>query len=204
MTRCVLATGNEGKLLEMQTLLGDWPVEIVSQSALGVESPPETGLTFVENALLKARHAAEKTQLPAVADDSGIEVDVLDGAPGIRSARYAGEEATDAENLALLLERMHGVPAEARTARFQCVIVALRHAFDPTPLIFSGTWEGRVLHAARGTNGFGYDPVFGIAESGRSAAELDSATKNRLSHRAQALLKLTEALPGGLGFVRYT
>ena len=198
MARCVLATANEGKLREMRALLDDWPLEIVSQSSFGIESPPATGLTFVANALLTARHAAARTGLPSIADESGIEVDVLNGEPGIRSARYAGENASDPENLALLVERLKGVLPEERTARVQCVGVVLRHAHDPTPRIFSGTWEGRVLETPRGSNGFGYDPIFEVSERGCSAAELDSATKNRLSHRAQALLKLRDALPRGI------
>lgn len=192
--RCVLASGNAGKLKEMNSLLDGlgWTVE--SQSALGVESPPETGLTFVENALIKARHASDVTGLPAIADDSGIEVDVLDGAPGIYSARYAGEDASDEANLQKLLDTLADYPESSWSARFQCVVVMMRHALDPTPIICPGTWEGQVVPVPRGANGFGYDPIFLDPTSGHTAAELDSERKNRISHRAKALLALRARL----------
>lgn len=194
MQRLVLATNNPGKAREFNTLLADCGYEVVPQSAFQVESVEETGLTFVENAILKARHAARCTGLPAIADDSGIEVDALHGAPGIYSARYAGLEASDADNVQRLLAALAAVPDAARTARFQCLLVYLRHADDPTPLICQGTWEGRIAQAARGEHGFGYDPVFYVPDLNRTAAELAPAEKNRLSHRAQALAQLLRAL----------
>ncbi len=194
MTRIVLATGNAGKVREMGEILAPFGFEVVAQSALEVPEAEETGRTFVENAILKARNAAAHTGLPAIADDSGLEVDALGGAPGIHSARYAGPGAGDADNVAKLLRALEGVEEARRTARFQCLMVYMRHADDPTPLIFQGTWEGRILTAPRGDGGFGYDPVFLAGELGRTAAELDPATKNRLSHRGQALRALAEAL----------
>ncbi len=194
MTRIVLATGNAGKVREMGEILAPFGFEVVAQSALEVPEAEETGRTFVENAILKARNAAAHTGLPAIADDSGLEVDALGGAPGIHSARYAGPGAGDADNVAKLLRTLEGVEEARRTARFQCLMVYMRHADDPTPLIFQGTWEGRILTAPRGDGGFGYDPVFLIEALGRTAAELDPATKNRLSHRGQALRALAEAL----------
>jgi XTP/dITP diphosphohydrolase len=158
--RVVLASGNAGKVREFNQLLAGAHVEVLPQSSFGVPEAEETGLTFVENAILKARNAARHTGLPAIADDSGIEVDALNGAPGIYSARYAGAGASDEENLYKLLSALEGLPDEQRGARFQCVIAYLRHAEDPTPLICQGTWEGRILAAPRGANGFGYDPVF--------------------------------------------
>lgn len=194
MSRVVLASGNPGKVREFNELLHDLHLEVVPQSSLGVVEAEETGVTFVENALLKARNAARQTGLPAIADDSGLEVDALHGAPGVRSARYAGPGASDAANLARLLGALAGVPEGARTARFQCVVVFMRHADDPTPLICQGTWEGRIASEARGVNGFGYDPVFQVPSHGCTAAELPAATKNALSHRGQALRRLVEAL----------
>ena len=193
----VLATGNSGKVREMQDRLAALGVTVKAQKEFNVEGPEETGLTFVENAILKARHAAAETGLPALADDSGLEVDVLDGAPGIYSARFAGKDGDDAANNAKLLEALRDVPAEDRTARFRCVIALLRHAKDPTPLIVTGTWEGRIASESRGENGFGYDPLFLFGEplpDGRSAAELDKQEKGRLSHRGQALDALQAAL----------
>ena len=192
----VLASSNAGKLREFNQLLAGLQREVVPQSQYRVTDADETGLTFVENAILKARHAAQHTGLPALADDSGLEVDALHGAPGIYSARYAGPEASDAENLEKLLGMLKEVPEENRGARFQCVLVYLRHALDPTPLICQGTWEGRILMAARGTSGFGYDPVFYVPSHACSAAELPAQTKNVLSHRGQALRLLLDALPG--------
>ncbi|HEX6929311.1 MAG TPA: RdgB/HAM1 family non-canonical purine NTP pyrophosphatase [Gammaproteobacteria bacterium] len=190
----VLATGNRGKLAEIQALLAPINLEVKAQSGFGVEPPEETGLSFIENAILKARHAARVTGLPALADDSGLEVDALDGAPGIRSARYAGAEGDDAANNAKLLDSLAGLPADRRTARFRCAIALLRHANDPMPVIVSGTWEGRILDAPRGDNGFGYDPLFLPAGMDRTSAELGKEEKNRMSHRGQALAALVALL----------
>jgi XTP/dITP diphosphohydrolase len=192
----VLASNNAGKVREINQLLESEQVRVIPQGQLGVSDVEETGLTFVENAILKARNAAAVSGLPAIADDSGIEVDALAGAPGIYSARFAGPGASDAENLQKLLEALAGTPQEERTARFQCLMVFMRHAEDPTPMICQGTWEGCILEAPRGENGFGYDPVFFVPTEGCSAAELESATKNRLSHRGQALGKLVRHLRG--------
>ncbi len=194
MSRIVLASNNKGKVREFRELLADFHLEVVPQAEFQVPEADETGLTFVENAILKARNAAAHAGMPAIADDSGIEVDVLSGAPGIRSARYAGSEASDQANLEKLLADMGAVPEERRTARFQCLIVYLEHAEDPTPIICQGTWEGRIIHEPRGENGFGYDPVFFVPDHGATAAELPSETKNAISHRGQALRKLVEAL----------
>jgi XTP/dITP diphosphohydrolase len=191
--RWVIATGNPGKLAELQRLLAPHDVSAIAQSDLGIVGPPETGLTFVENALLKARHAARESGLPALADDSGLCVAALDGAPGLRSARFAGALATDALNTARLLERLSDVPAARRRAHFVCVIVALRGPADPDPLIASGRWHGRIATGPRGEHGFGYDPIFEIPELSKTAAELDPALKSRLSHRGQALRRLLAA-----------
>lgn len=198
--KVVLASGNAGKLRELHSLLSTLGVDLVSQRDLGVSDADETGLTFVENALLKARHACEVTGLPAIADDSGIEVDALHGEPGIYSARFAGvsgdsRQVADDANNALLLERLEGVPQAQRTARFQCVIVYLSHAADPTPLICQGTWEGTILESAEGVNGFGYDPLFYVPTHSCASAKLDPAIKNTLSHRAQALEQLRRCWP---------
>ncbi len=190
----VLATGNPGKVREMADLLAPLGWRILPQSELNVPEAEETGLSFVENAILKARNACRHTGLPAIADDSGLEVDALHGAPGIRSSRYAGPEADDLANVEKLLDALAQVPETARNARFQCLMVYMRHAEDPTPLICQGTWEGRILSFPRGSGGFGYDPVFYIAERGCTSAELPPELKNRLSHRGQALRKLLEAL----------
>jgi XTP/dITP diphosphohydrolase len=192
----VLASSNAGKVREFNQLLGGLQLEVVPQSHFNVADAEETGLTFVENAILKARNAAQHTNLSALADDSGLEVDALHGAPGIYSARYAAPEASDAENLEKLLAMLKDVPEEKRGARFQCVLVYLRHALDPTPLICQGTWEGRILTTARGANGFGYDPVFFVPTHACSAAELPAEIKNTLSHRGQALRQLLAALAG--------
>ena len=191
----VLASSNAGKLRELNQLLGGLQLEVVPQSHFNVADADETGLTFVENAILKARHAAQHTGLPALADDSGLEVAALHGAPGIYSARYAGAKASDAENLRKLLGLLKDVPEEKRGARFLCVLVYLRHALDPTPLICQGTWEGRILREPRGANGFGYDPVFYVPTHAVSAAELSPELKNSLSHRGQALRQLLANLP---------
>lgn len=193
--RLVVASGNRGKLAEFTDLLGDSGIEGIAQGELGVEDIEETGLTFVENALLKARHAARLTGLPALADDSGLCVDALGGAPGLYSARYAGGHGDAQANIDKLLDALHGVPDELRSAHFHATIVLLRHAEDPEPLIAQGSWHGRILRARRGTGGFGYDPVFLDPERGRSAAEIDPALKNRLSHRGLALAALRDMLP---------
>ena len=190
----VLASSNPGKLAEMSALLDPAGVRVVPQDALAVEPPAETGLTFVENALIKARAACAATGLPAVADDSGIVVDALEGAPGVRSARYAGPGASDADNVARLLEALRGVAPAERGAAFVCTIACLRHARDPCPIVCEGVWEGRVLDAPRGDGGFGYDPVFFVEAPGRTAAELSFAEKNAVSHRGQALAQLLERL----------
>lgn len=190
----VLATGNRGKVAEMAELLRPLGLQVRPQTELGVTPPDETGLSFIENAILKARHAAAETGLPALADDSGLEVDALNGAPGIYSARYAGMDGNDAANNAKLLHALSDVPADQRTARFRCAIALLRHAADPMPLIATGTWEGRVLEAPRGANGFGYDPLFLPHGLERTSAELDKAEKNTLSHRARALQQLIALL----------
>ena len=194
MKRIVLASGNAGKVREINQILSGLDIEVLPQSEFDVPEAEETGLTFVENAILKARNAASHTGLPAIADDSGLEVDALHGAPGIYSARYAGPDATDADNNRKLLEALRDVPQNLRSARFQCLMVYLRHAEDPTPLICQGTWNGRILEAPRGDNGFGYDPLFHVPTHDCSAAELPAAEKNRLSHRGQALRALVEAL----------
>jgi XTP/dITP diphosphohydrolase len=192
----VLASNNAGKVREINQLLLDERIRVVPQGELQVPEAEETGLSFVENAILKARNAAQHSGLAAIADDSGIEVDALLGAPGIYSARYAGRGASDRENLERLLADLADIPEAERTARFQCLMVYMRHATDPTPLICQGTWEGRVLFAPRGENGFGYDPVFLVPTHDCSAAELDASTKNSLSHRGQALTKLVHYLRG--------
>ncbi len=194
MKEIVLASSNPGKVREINQLLATLDLHVQPQSEFGVVDAEETGLTFVENAILKARNAARHTGLPAIADDSGIEVDALNGAPGIYSARFAGEGASDQQNLDKLLAELEGLPEAQRSARFQCLMVFLQHASDPTPLICQGTWEGRILLAARGDNGFGYDPVFYVPTHDCSSAELPADVKNALSHRGQALRKLVTAL----------
>jgi XTP/dITP diphosphohydrolase len=195
--RVVLASGNRGKVREINQILANLDIIVVPQTEFAVPDVEETGLTFVENAIIKARNAAHLTGLPAIADDSGLEVDHLKGAPGIYSARYAGADASDQANLEKLLAELEGVAEEKRTARFQCLMVYLEHERDPTPIICQGTWEGRILTAPRGDNGFGYDPVFLVPGHDLTAAELDSEEKNRLSHRGQALRQLLEALGHG-------
>lgn len=192
--RVVIATGNAGKLAEMRAILAPLDIEIIPQTDFDFEEAEETGLSFVENALLKARHACLHTGLPAIADDSGLEVEALQGAPGIYSARYAGPDATDADNNRELLAAMAGKPASERKARFQCLMVFMRHAQDPVPLICQGTWEGRLLEGPRGQGGFGYDPLFLIPERNQTSAELAPEVKNELSHRGQALRALAEQL----------
>ena len=194
MKRIVLASNNPGKVREIDQMLAEFDMHVSPQSEFDVIEAEETGLTFVENAILKARNAARHTGLPAIADDSGLEVDALNGAPGIYSARYAGAEADDEQNLQKLLQELEGIPETERTARFQCLMVYLRHASDPTPLICQGTWEGVITFEPRGDNGFGYDPVFYVPEQQCTSAELPPETKNRLSHRGQALRALVAAL----------
>ena len=192
MTEIVLASGNKGKLREFSAMFAthfaDQHITLIPQTELGVSDADETGLSFVENAIIKARHACAVTGKPALADDSGIEIDALDGAPGIYSARYSG--AGDKANNEKLLEAMKGLPEEQRSARFQCVLVYMRHEKDPTPQVFQGSWEGRILTAPSGTEGFGYDPVFFVPGEGVSAAELSKERKNELSHRGQAIQQL--------------
>jgi XTP/dITP diphosphohydrolase len=194
MKRIVLASNNRGKIREFNELLTDLEIEVHPQGEFGVPEVEETGLTFVENAILKARHASLHTGLPAIADDSGIEVDALNGAPGIYSARYAGAGAGDAANVEKLLEALQEIPEAERTARFQCLLVYMRHGSDPTPIICQGTWEGRILFEPVGENGFGYDPVFHVPTHICSAAELPADVKNALSHRGQALRQLVSRL----------
>ena len=193
----MLASSNPGKLAELRALLEPAGMRVVSQDVFGVEPPEETGLTFVENALIKARAACAATGLPAIADDSGVVVDALEGAPGVHSARYAGGGASDADNVFKLLDALEGVAPSERGAAFVCSIVYLRHARDPCPIVCEGVWEGRILDAPRGTGGFGYDPVFFIETLGRTAAELSRAEKNAVSHRGQALAQLLDRLARG-------
>ncbi|MGS0629273.1 MULTISPECIES: XTP/dITP diphosphatase [Photorhabdus] len=194
MQKVVLATGNPGKVRELAQLLADFGLDIVAQTELNVDSAEETGLTFIENAILKARHAAQVTGLPAIADDSGLSVDILGGAPGIYSARYAGENASDQQNLEKLLDTMKDVPDDQRQAQFNCVLVYIRHAQDPTPLVFHGRWPGIIARKPTGNGGFGYDPIFYIPELGCTAAELTGEQKNAVSHRGQALKMMLDTL----------
>jgi XTP/dITP diphosphohydrolase len=190
----VLASNNFGKLQEFKEILGDVHISIIPQSDLDVPEIEETGLSFVENAILKARNAAQHTGLPALADDSGLEVDILNGAPGIYSGRYAGPQVNFPDNCKKLLSDLIAAAEEERTARFQCVLVLLKHASDPSPLICQGIWEGKILFTPRGDKGFGYDPLFYVPTHGCSAAELPAAIKNQISHRAQAVVKLIQSL----------
>lgn len=194
MQKLVLATSNKGKLAELRPLLADAGYDLVTQGELGVADAVEDGRSFVENAIIKARHACVATGLPALADDSGLVVRALGGAPGVLSARYAGAQGDSAANIARLLGALEGVPEAERDAHFYCVLVLLRHADDPEPLIAEGRWHGRILAGRRGAGGFGYDPVFLDTASGLSAAELEPATKNRVSHRGQAIARLRELL----------
>ena len=190
----VLASGNQGKLKEFQHLLEALDIKMLPQSQLDVDAVDETGLTFVENAILKARHAAGISGLPVIADDSGIEVDALNGQPGIYSARFAGAEASDADNNQKLLKLLQDIPSMERTARFHCLLVYMRHADDPVPLICHGAWKGYILEEPRGEHGFGYDPLFLVPSEHCSAAELPREKKNQVSHRAQAMALLVEQL----------
>lgn len=192
MTRVVLASGNAGKLREFARMLADSGIELLPQSDFDVEPAAETAPTFIENALAKARHVCERTGLPAIADDSGLEVDALDGAPGVYSARFAGGAGDEANNRKLLAA-LEGVPTAQRTARFRAVLVFLRHAKDPAPVIAEAVWEGRIAESPRGDDGFGYDPLFELAD-GRTSAELSADEKNRLSHRGRALAELRRRL----------
>ncbi len=192
--RLVLASSNKGKLRELSALLAPLGYDVISQNTLGIDTPPETGDTFAANALLKARHAAAAANLPALADDSGIEVDALNGRPGVYSARYAGEGATDQDNLLKMLTEMQGVAEGERTARYQCVIAFVAAADDPTPILAKGTWEGTLISRPRGLGGFGYDPIFVPSGFDRTAAELGPGEKNSSSHRGQALRALLAEL----------
>ena len=196
----VLATSNAGKLREFARLLAPLGCEVVAQSVFGMAPVEEDGETFIENAILKARAASAASGLPAIADDSGLTVDVLDGAPGVRSARLAGDAASDEENVRVLLSLMDGVPEERRGGCFACVVVYLREARDPLPLIAQGRWRGLILQAPRGKGGFGYDPVFYVPEHGASVAELSPETKNAASHRARAVVALLDACSSALDF----
>ena len=189
--RIVLATNNVGKLNEIRNIFSGVDIDIVAQSEFATPEAIENGLTFVENAIIKARNAADHTGLPALSDDSGIEVDILNGEPGIHSARYAGD---DESNIERLLRELDGVPDDQRTARFQCVMVYLRHAHDPVPVITQGVWEGKILHAVQGEGGFGYDPIFYVPERDCSAAQLNAEDKNSLSHRGKALRQMLASL----------
>ncbi|MEH6578298.1 MAG: XTP/dITP diphosphatase [Amphritea sp.] len=197
-SKIVLASGNKGKLAEFNQVLEELGVSVVPQAEFQVPDADETGLSFVENAILKARHACKLTGLPALADDSGLEVDALQGAPGIYSARFAGEGATDADNNRKLLQLLEGTNNAQRSARFRCVLVYMRHADDPTPLICQGTWEGRILTTPQGDNGFGYDPLFLIPELDKASAQLPPEQKNQLSHRGQAVKELIKLIPNYL------
>jgi XTP/dITP diphosphohydrolase len=194
MKKLVLASGNPGKLRELSVILDDLGYQLHAQSEFNVSEVPETGTTFVENAIIKARHAAAVTGLPAMADDSGIEVDALDGAPGVYSARFSGPNADDAANNALLVEKLAAVPPAQRSARYRAVIVFMRHAGDPSPLICEGSWEGMIQLEPLGDGGFGYDPYFYLPDQGCTSAQLSADEKNRLSHRGAALQELKRKL----------
>lgn len=194
MQKIVLATGNKGKVAELSQLLAPMNFSIVPQTELGIIDADETGLSFIENAIIKARHASLATGLPAIADDSGLAVDALNGAPGIYSARYSGEAATDQSNIDKLLSTLKHLPNAQRTAQFHCVLVYMRHAEDPTPIVCHGVWHGEISQTQAGTSGFGYDPIFFVASEGCTSAELAPARKQQLSHRAQALAQLLNQL----------
>ncbi|ARU30052.1 XTP/dITP diphosphatase [Cellvibrio sp. PSBB006] len=192
--KIILASGNAGKLREFQQLLADCGFDVIPQSAYQIDNADETGLTFVENAIIKARHACQHTGLPAIADDSGLEVDALNGRPGIYSARYAGTQASDSANNTKLLQELNDVMEDQRTARYHCVLAFMWHAEDPTPILCHGVWEGRILSTPRGEGGFGYDPLFFVPTHNCAAAELDKAEKNRISHRGIAMAQLLATL----------
>lgn len=199
INKVVLATGNQGKVKELARMLTDLAIEVVPQSEFAVSDVAETGTTFVENAIIKARHAAKQTGLPAIADDSGLAVDVLGGAPGVYSARYSGEHASDQSNIIKLLEVMSTVPKDKRQAKFLCVLVFMRHADDPTPIICQGEWQGEITSEQHGENGFGYDPLFWVAAQNCSSAQLSAEQKNALSHRGKALKLLLAQLKSKIG-----
>jgi XTP/dITP diphosphohydrolase len=194
MHKLVIASGNPGKLRELSALLSPLDYEVHTQSEFHVPDADETGTTFVENAIIKARNAAQHTGLSAIADDSGIEVDALNGAPGVYSARFSAPDPTDEKNNALLVEKLRDVPEEKRTARYWAVLVYMRHAQDPSPIICEGSWEGQIVLEPRGEGGFGYDPYFYVPTHGCTSAELTAEEKNAISHRGQALRKLVERL----------
>jgi XTP/dITP diphosphohydrolase len=194
MKQLVLASGNPGKLRELSAIMADMGYELIPQSDLNVPEAAETGTTFIENAIIKARNATAHTGLPALADDSGIEVDALNGAPGVYSARFAGDGASDEDNNALLVEKLSHVPAAQRTARYRAVIVFMRHEGDPSPLISEGSWEGEIQLEPVGDGGFGYDPYFYLPDMACTSAELSAAEKNSLSHRGKALVQLTQLM----------
>lgn len=195
--KVVLASGNQGKLRELQQMLSGLDFKVLAQSEFGIDSVEETGLTFIENALIKARNAAKISGLAAIADDSGIELDALNGQPGIYSARFAGDDATDKANNQKLLQSLDGLPKEQRTARFHSVLVYMRHAEDPTPVICHGSWEGYILESPAGNQGFGYDPLFYVPDYNCAAAELSREQKNSISHRAKAMAQLLAQLKEG-------
>lgn len=195
-TKLVLASGNAGKLREFQQIFAHTGIDVLPQAEFAITDAEETGLTFVENALIKARHAAKLSGLPALADDSGLAVDFLDGAPGIYSSRFSGAYASDQSNNELLLERLKDVPEAQRTASFHCVLVLMQHAEDPVPLIFHGQWRGIILPKAQGEQGFGYDPLFYVPEHQCSSAELSAEIKNQISHRGKAVAALIQAING--------
>ncbi|NQZ93823.1 MAG: XTP/dITP diphosphatase [Moritella sp.] len=194
MSKVVLATGNPGKVREMSALLAEFGLEVLPQSNFNIVEADETGTTFIENAIIKAKHAAALTGLPAIADDSGLAVDALQGVPGIYSARYAGVDASDRDNLLKLLDALKGVPTAQRTARFHCVLVYMTHAEDPTPLVCHGSWDGIITEQPSGEDGFGYDPIFFVESEGCTSAQLTKQRKSELSHRGQALTKLLAAM----------
>lgn len=196
MTKVVLASGNQGKLNELQNALSEFNIELIPQNQLNIEGAEETGLTFVENAILKARHASQLSGLPALADDSGLEVDYLGGAPGIYSARYAGDNASDAANNEKLLSALQDVPVQRRRARFHCYLVYVRHWQDPTPVICQGVWQGQILTTPQGEAGFGYDPLFFDPERQVCPALISKEEKNKISHRGKAVRLLQEAFRG--------
>ena len=196
MQKIVLASSNSGKLREIQQVLKHLNLQLLPQWEFDISDADETGLSFIENAIIKARHASAISGLPALADDSGLEVDVLQGRPGIYSSRYAGDMATDADNVKKLLSDMEGIESLRRSARFQCVLAFIRYPDDPTPIIAQGSWDGFILEETRGQKGFGYDPVFYIPEHQCAAAELDPEIKNQHSHRASALKKLVKLMSG--------
>ncbi|MEP0177250.1 MAG: XTP/dITP diphosphatase [Paraglaciecola sp.] len=195
----VLATGNQGKVKELANMLSGLNIKVLPQSEFAVGDVAETGTTFVENAIIKARHAAKVTGLPAIADDSGLAVDALGGAPGVYSARYSGDNATDQSNILKLLEAMADVPANKRQAKFLCVLVFMRHADDPTPIICQGEWSGHITTEQGGKNGFGYDPIFWVQEQNCTSAQLTPEQKNALSHRGKALKQLLAQLQQKIG-----